>query len=99
MPGILRDPLRTLGPESKHGDVGCGAGENAVAGLELAVEIFIGHVARGLVHELGLAHLIERERAKRISMVAPRIEVPVVAVVDEPLRRYEPLLFRLARAA
>ena len=42
---------------------------------------------RGLVDDDGALDRIDRERAQRLALVAEGVEVPVVAVVDEALRR------------
>ena len=70
------------------GDAGASsAGEYAVARAEVAVEREVGDLARGLVRHRRAAHAVEGEAPQPVPQVAPSVEVPVLAVVHEALRR------------
>ena len=63
------------------------AGEDAVAGGEHLVEVAVGDVDRPLVQRVRFEDAIHREAAQCLAVVVPGIEIPVVAVVRQPLRR------------
>src|SRR5689334_12867349 len=54
----------------------------------MLVELLGGDFLRARVEEARLADRVDGEAAKVVAQVAPAIEVPVVAVMHEALRRY-----------
>src|SRR5206468_4441180 len=75
------------------------AGENPVARPEYGIELGFRDVDRLRLTNARIAHAIHREASQAFSHVAPRVEVPVLAVVHEPLRRDLALGLLVARAA
>ena len=63
-----------------------GAGEDAVAGFLVGVELCAGNVDGGFGAELGLLDAVQREAAQGGLFWVPGVEVPVVFVVDQALR-------------
>ena len=88
VPVLVGHPARGLGREHDGRPALGLAREDAVAGGQRLVELGIGHVARGLVELARLADAVHREAAQRVAVVVPRIEVPVVAVMSDALRRH-----------
>src|SRR5690606_15875869 len=82
------DPARGLGAEHDRGHALGRAGEDAVAAGQVLVELRVVDVARGGVELAGAADAVDREAAQRFLLLVPRIEVPVVAVVGDALRRH-----------
>src|SRR5690606_34671305 len=76
-----------LGAEHDRGHAPGRAGEDAVAAGQLAVELGLVEVARRGVEYARGADPVDREAAQALAIVVPGIEVPVVAVVGDPLRR------------
>ena len=93
VPVLARDPARALGRKAQLRPLHVRAGEDAVAGLEVLVEIPLGNILRLLVEQRRRADRVEREAAHTLRLVAPRIDVPVAAVVDQVLGRESALGF------
>ena len=75
-----------------------GAGEDAVAGFLVGVELGAGDVDGGLGAEFGFVDAVEGEAAQgRLSWV-PSVEAPVVFVVDQALWGHLALAFLLGGA-
>jgi hypothetical protein len=87
MPDFTRHPACAFDTEEQHGLLRLAAGENSVTAGELAIERLIGHVLGRLFSDRRGFDRVDAERAQGLALVAPRIEVPVVPVVHEPLRR------------
>src|SRR5438067_12806572 len=88
MPVLGRDPARGLRREAQTRRLDVAAGEDAVAGAEMRVELGVRHFVRLGVDKASVADGVDGEAAQVLSPVAPGVEVPVVAVVHEPLRRH-----------
>src|SRR5690606_14747122 len=54
---------------------------------EMAVELALVDVDRCLLEAARLRHAIDREAAQALALMVPGVEVPVVAVVGDALRR------------
>ena len=63
------------------------AGEDPIARTEVAIEGEVGDLARRLVDHRRVADAVEGEASQCVAQVAPGVEVPVLAVVHEALRR------------
>ena len=85
VPDFLGDPAGAFGGEPEHSD-GVGLpGEDAVAAGEFAVQGGFGDGFGGLGQRLDGADAFDGEVAQAFFVVAPGVEVPVVAVVGEAL--------------
>src|SRR5688572_28299161 len=87
MPLLRRYPARGLGRELERRPLDFAAGEDAVAAAQILVELARRHLLRPVVGELRLADGIDSKGAQRFFHVAVAVEVPVVAVVHQALRR------------
>ncbi len=67
------------------------AREDSVAGGEDFVQVGLGNVLYLPGDERHVTHTVQREAADVVAKVAPRVQVPIVAVVNEALRRDFPL--------
>src|SRR5690606_40146391 len=88
MPVLVGDPARGLGTEQDRRHALGRTGEDAVAAAEMAVEFGLVDVDRGLVEPARLRDPVDRKAAQALALVVPGIEVPVVAVVGDALRRH-----------
>src|SRR5690606_24111867 len=79
------DPAGALGGEAQAGGLQFAAGEDAVAGAEDGVEGLRGYVLRGAFEQFDMADAVDGEVAQVVTQVAPGVEVPVLAIVDEAL--------------
>lgn len=86
VPDFARNPASDARREAQDGAAALWAGEDAVAGTQLAVELVFGDVKGGSVGNGCLLDGVEGKAAEGIALVAPGVEVPVIAVVDEALR-------------
>src|SRR3546814_9308532 len=64
------------------------AGEDAVAAGQVLVELRVVDVARRGVELARAGNAVDREAAQRFLLLVPGVEVPVVAVVGDALRRH-----------
>jgi hypothetical protein len=87
VPFFLGHPAAAFGAEVQHGPFHLGAGKDAVAAAEFAVEGGFVDVAGVAVEDFGAVDGVDGEAAQAAAQVAPGIQVPVVAVVDEALGR------------
>src|SRR5690606_35261312 len=87
MPLLVRHPARGTLVEHDGRPALRRAGEDAVAAGQVLVERGLVDVARHLVEHARAADAVDREAAQRLALVVPRVQVPVVAVVGEALRR------------
>src|SRR5574340_791815 len=87
VPLLRGDPARSLGGEAQRGPGDAAAGEDAVAGAEHLVQRLLRHVARRLLQHLRAADGIDGKAAQVVAQVAPGVEIPVVAVMYQALRR------------
>lgn len=86
VPDLVGDPAGGVRGEVEDGGVRFAAGEDAVAGLLVGVEVGGGEFEGGLGGEFGLADAVEGEAAEALGGGLVGVEVPVVAVVGEALR-------------
>src|SRR5215472_17330952 len=87
MPALRGDPAGGPGGELQRRPLDFTAGEYAVAAAEVLVELgFRDFLRRGVLHE-GILDRVHREAAEVLAQVAPGVQVPVVAVMHEALRR------------
>src|SRR5690606_32192520 len=86
VPVLVGDPARGLGAEQDRRPAAWFAGEDPVAGGELAVQLFLRDVGGALVEGPGGGDAVHREAAQAVALVVPGIQVPVVAIVGQPLR-------------
>ncbi len=85
MPLFICHPAGAFRGETEDGGVLRCAGEDAVAGGEMSVEFGIGKIGGGLVEDMGRLDVFDGKAAQGVALVAPGVEIPVVAVVDEAL--------------
>jgi hypothetical protein len=89
---LLRVPLLALGPprgrhaEPQHRRLVRRPGEDAIAGPQAGVELLGRKLLRRLGQDLRSAQRVERKAAEILAHMAPRVQIPVRAVPDEPLR-------------
>src|SRR5438105_614955 len=87
MPALFCNPSRAARGEAQYRDC-CGrAAKDTVGAAEVVVEIRFGDIPCGRVAFSRVPNALQREASKCLSTVAPGVEVPVVAVVSESLRR------------
>lgn len=86
MPVFIRHPTRAFGGEVQHGSVFGFAREDAVGTRVMCIKLFFRHVAAALWQYLGCDDAFDGEAAQGVAGMAVRVQIPVVAVVDEPLR-------------
>ena len=98
MPFLERHVARALRREPERRPLHLLAGEDAVAAREHRVELALGNVLHLARDHRDIAHRVEREAADVVAQVAPPVQVPVVAVVDEALRGDFALGHLVARA-
>src|SRR4051812_43291274 len=88
MPGLRRYPARRGRRELERRPFDLAAGEDAVAGAEVLIELGVGDLLGARLEQARLADRIDREAAQVGPEVAPAIQVPVVAVMHQALRRH-----------
>lgn len=98
VPMLGGDPAGAFGAEAQAGPLQVGAGEDAVAGAKDGVEGLVGYVLGGVFEQFNLADTVDGEVAQCAAEVAPGVEVPVFAVMDEALGRDLALGFLVATA-
>lgn len=86
VPLFIRNPAGTLGGKAQRRCVICLAGENAVAGGEVLVEVGLDYFKRGVIEQYGRDNAFQRKTAQGVALMAPGIQIPVIAVMREPLR-------------
>ena len=87
MPVFVGHPARGLGAEHDRRPALGLAGKDAVAAGQVLVELRLVDVARlGVEHARG-GDPVDGEAAQRFAVVVPGVQVPVVAVMGDPLRR------------
>ena len=86
VPAFVGYPAGRVRAEDDDGFVGVGAGEDAVAGLLARIELVGGQVDGCLGQQFRVGDAIEGEAAQAGAWRVPGVQVPVVAVVDQPLR-------------
>src|SRR6185503_17034452 len=87
MPRFICDPSSALGREAQDRDLVRLAAEDAVRARVVVVEIGIGQVERSVLQYLRTTQAIERERSQLVVFLVPRIQIPSLAIVREPLWR------------
>src|SRR5439155_14254460 len=87
VPALRRHPARRLGREAQARPLHLAAGEDAVAGAQVLVELGGRDFLRPRVAQLGGADGVDREAAQRFAHVAVGVDIPVAAVVHQALRR------------
>ena len=87
MPKLGGYPTRAFGGKFKLGNMLGLAGKNAVAGSEKLIERFNGDFRSFFVNRRDRADTIKRKPPQTIAHMAPGIEVPVVAIMNEALGR------------
>ena len=89
MPLFTRDPTGRLGRKTQHRLADFIARKDAVAGAEHLLQLRITNTLSPFrLDYLRTLNSINSETAKTIAQVAPAIEIPVVAVMSQTLRRY-----------
>ena len=88
MPLLVGDPARGLGAEEYRRPALGLAGEDAVTRGQVLVELLVGQVARRLLAQPCIADTVHGEAAQGVALVVPRVQVPVVAIVGDALRRH-----------
>ena len=88
MPGLARHPARAAGAELQHRFLRRRAGEDAVAARVMALQHVFRDLPGLLVEHRRSFDRVEAKRAQRLSLVAERVQVPVVTIVHEPLWRH-----------
>src|SRR5690348_17583124 len=88
MPVLVRNPTRRARRKADRRPCLGRAREDAVTRGEGVVQLLLVAVDCRLVQLLDLADPVHRETAQPLAIVVPRIEVPIVAIVRQPLRRY-----------
>ena len=86
VPFFLGHPAAAFGAEVQHGPFDCGAGKDAVAAAEFAVEGGFVDVAGVAVEDFGAVDGVDGEAAQAAAQVAPGVQVPVVPVMHQALR-------------
>src|SRR5690348_10199100 len=87
MPLFHRHVARTFRREAQRGPLHLLAREDPVAAREHLVELGVGHFLYFALDHLDIAHRIEGERAQVVAQVVPGVQVPVLAIVHQALRR------------
>src|SRR5205807_6114942 len=87
VPVLSRDPARRARRELERCPFDLAAGKDAVAARQVFVELTPGHLLRLRLAKLGGPDGVNREAAQALAQMAVSIDVPVVAIVNEPLRR------------
>ncbi len=86
MPLLIGDPSCALGRELEdRRPVGLAA-EDAVATGVVRIQFRFRDVPSGLVQHLRVANPIDRERSVNAFVLVPRIQIPAVPVMRDPLR-------------
>ena len=86
MPVFIRHPARAFGGEAQHGGVFGFSCEDAVGTRVMLIELFFRYVAATLWQCFGSGDAFDGEAAQGVAGMAVSVQIPVVAVVDEPLR-------------
>src|SRR2546427_587873 len=87
VPALRRHPARRLGREAQARPLHLAAGEDAVAGAQVLVQLGGGDFLRPRVAQLGGADGVDREAAQGLADMAVTVDIPVAAVVHQALRR------------
>ena len=89
VPDLVGHPARLHRGEAEAGKARAASpsGEDPVAGAEVAVEGEVRDLASRLFDHRRVADAVEGEAPEAVAQVAPGVEVPVLAVVHEALRR------------
>ena len=87
MPTLGGDPARSFRRKAQYGPGDLVARKYAVARSQHFVEPLVGDILGLLVEDFGMFDGVDREGAQSVAQMAPGVEVPVVAVVIEALRR------------
>src|SRR5690606_18858935 len=87
MPVLVGHPARGLGAEDDRGHTLGRAGEDAVAAPQVAVELGLVDVDGGVVEAARARDPVDREAAQALALVVPGVEIPVVPVMGDALRR------------
>ncbi len=87
MPSLAGHPAGALGGEAQAGGPGLAPGEDAVTGTQLRVQGAVRDSTGPGVEHPGITDGIHAKGAQRPFSVVPRIQVPVVAIVDQALGR------------
>ena len=87
MPLLVGDPAGPSGGEFEHGGVARLAGKDAIGLAEVLAEGVGAEVFRCFAAVSEVADAVEGEAAQGLPLVAPGVEVPVVPIVHQPLRR------------
>ena len=96
VPAFVGDPAGAFGGEAQQGLVFRFAREDAVAGGEVAIEAQFGNIPGLRPKYPRCADTFQGEGAQRALAVVPGVEVPVIAVVHQPLWRDSALADRIA---
>lgn len=87
MPMLGSHPAGAFVGEAERCPLHFGAGKDAVAGAECGIEFGFGNIKRRAVGGFYGLDGVDRKAAQFVAQVAPGVEVPVVAVVGQALRR------------
>ena len=86
VPPLRRHPTSGFRGEFERRPLDLAAGEDAVAAAQVLIELGLQDFLRFGVPELGMLDGVDGEAPEVVAQVAPSVEVPIVAVVDEALR-------------
>lgn len=86
MPVFIRHPARSFRREAQHGGVFGFARKYAVGTCVMRIELIFRHVEATLWQSLGSGDTFDGKAAQGVAGMAISIQIPVVAVMDEPLR-------------
>ena len=87
VPDLVLDPAAALHREAQLGPAPLLGRKDAVGRAERGVERRFAELVAGFGQLLDRAQAVHREAARAAAQVAPGVDVPVAAVVDQPLRR------------
>lgn len=86
MPVFVGHPAGAFRGEAQHGGVFWFAREDAVGTRVMCIKLFFRHVAATLWQCFGSGDAFDGETAQGVAGMAPSVQIPVVAVMDESLR-------------
>ncbi len=99
MPFLVGHPARGPGAETQHRAGPRPAGEYAVAAGQKFVQLVLVDVHGVFVKPFGGVDAVHGEDPERVPVMIPGVEIPVVAVVHQSLRRNRPAAFLVRGAA
>lgn len=89
MPDFATDPSGALWREAQGRPLDLRSTEDAVSGAGQGIDIGVGNFECDSISEHGARDCVQRKRTQALTEVTPSIEIPVVTVVSQALRRQE----------